>query len=184
MLATVDAKPSAPQDFDEIYRSQYRRVLNLCRYLLNSLDRAEDAAHEVFLRVHRRIETYNPALPISSWILRIASNHCIDLLRHSARERRVIDIDTAETLDAPSVSSSPLKEVLLAEQGQDVRSALSAIPEKYRVPLVLAYYNELDYSEISEILGVERTQVALLIFRGKQQMRQQLAKGQAKERRR
>jgi len=184
MLATVDAKPSAPQDFDEIYRSQYRRVLNLCRYLLNSLDRAEDAAHEVFLRVHRRIETYNPALPISSWILRIASNHCIDLLRHSARERRVIDIDTAERLDVPSVASSPLKEVLLAEQGQDVRSALSAIPEKYRVPLVLAYYNELDYSEISEILGVERTQVALLIFRGKQQMRQQLAKGQAKERRR
>jgi len=96
----------------------------------------------------------------------------------------VIDIDTAETLDVPSVASSPLKEVLLAEQGQDVRSALSAIPEKYRVPLVLAYYNELDYSEISEILGVERTQVALLIFRGKQQMRQQLAKGQAKERRR
>ena len=96
----------------------------------------------------------------------------------------MIDIDTAETLDVPSVACSPLKEFLLAEQGQDVRSALSAIPEKYRVPLVLAYYNELDYSEISEILGVERTQVALLIFRGKQQMRQQLAKGQAKERRR
>ena len=182
MLATVDAKPSSPQDFDEVYRSQYRRVLNLCRYLLQSIDKAEDAAHEVFLRAHSRIATYNPALPISSWILRIASNHCIDLLRRNARERRIMDVDSEGTIEVPSGASSPLKEVLLAEQGHDVRSALAMIPEKYRVPLVLAYYNELDYSEISEILGVERTQVALLIFRGKQQLRQKLAKGQAKER--
>jgi len=180
----VDAQPSAPQDFDEVYRNHYRRVLNLCRYLLNSLDRAEDAAHEVFLRAHRSIATYNPALPISSWILRIASNHCIDLLRRSSRERRIMDADAPEALEVPSVACSPLNEVLLAERGHDVRAALSKIPEKYRVPLVLAYYNELEYSEISEILGVERTQVALLIFRGKQQLRQLLAKGPAKERRR
>ena len=184
MLATVDAKPPASQDFDEIYRSQYRRVLNLCRYLLNSLDRAEDAAHEVFLRAQGRISTYNPALPISSWLLRIASNHCIDLLRRSARERRIVDADYTDTHEVPSIACSPLKEVLLAEQGHDVRAALSMIPEKYRVPLVLAFYNELDYSEISEILGVERTQVALLIFRGKQHLRQQLEKGSVKERRR
>ena len=44
------------------------------------------------------------------------------------------------------------------------------------MPLVLAYYNELDYEEIGEILGVERTQVAVLIFRGKQQLRQRLSK--------
>jgi RNA polymerase sigma-70 factor (ECF subfamily) len=64
--------------------------------------------------------------------------------------------------------------VLAAERGRDVRSALATLKEKYRVPLVLAYYNELDYEEIAEILGVGRTQVAVLIFRGKQQLRQRL----------
>ena len=182
MLATVDAPNSAGQDFEEIYRTHYRRVLNLCRYLLNSLDKAEDAAHETFLRVHTRIETYNRALPLSSWLLKIASNHCIDILRRTTRERRLMEEDSAEALEVPSIPCSPLNEVLLAEQGHRVRSALSTIPEKYRVPLVLAFYNELDYGEISEILGVERTQVALLIFRGKQQLRQQLSKGQQKER--
>jgi RNA polymerase sigma-70 factor (ECF subfamily) len=65
---------------------------------------------------------------------------------------------------------------LAAERGKDVRVALSTLSDKYRVPLVLAYYNELDYDEIGEILGVERTQVAVLIFRGKQQLRQRLYK--------
>jgi len=47
---------------------------------------------------------------------------------------------------------------------------------------VLAYYNELSYEEISDILGVERTQVAVLIFRGKENLRQRLGESQGKER--
>jgi DNA-directed RNA polymerase specialized sigma24 family protein len=70
----------------------------------------------------------------------------------------------AAMFDPPSAGVSPLAEVLAAERGKDVRAALGALSEKYRVPLVLAYYNELDYEEIGEILGVERTQVAVLIF--------------------
>jgi RNA polymerase sigma-70 factor (ECF subfamily) len=167
--------------FEEIYRTHYRRVFNLCRYLLNSFDRAEDAAHEVFLRAHARIDSYNPALPLSSWLLKIASNYCIDLLRRKSTERRIFDPDSGKELDAPALLSSPLSEVLAAERGQDVRRAIATIPEKYRTPLVLAYYNELGYDEIAEILGVERPQVALLIFRGKQQLRQRLATGQGKE---
>jgi RNA polymerase sigma-70 factor, ECF subfamily len=57
----------------------------------------------------------------------------------------------------------------------------SRLGEKYRVPLVLAYYNELNYDEIAEIIGVARTQVAVLIFRGKQQLRKQLGKSIGKE---
>ena len=72
--------------------------------------------------------------------------------------------------------------LLAAERGHDVRRALRSLTEKYRVPLVLAYYNELSYEEISDILGVERTQVAVLIFRGKEHLRQRLGESQGKER--
>src|SRR5678816_3841007 len=183
MLATVDAQKPSGQDFEEIYRTHYKRVLNLCRYLLNSPDKAEDAAHEAFMRAHAAIDSYNPAWPLSSWLLKITSNYCVDLLRRRTRERRILGGETAEALEVPSNICGPLSEVLVAEQGQRVRVALSSLPEKYRVPLVLAFYNELDYSAIGEILGVERTQVALLIFRGKQQLRQRLSKGQEKEKR-
>jgi RNA polymerase sigma factor, sigma-70 family len=64
--------------------------------------------------------------------------------------------------------------MMAAERGHDVRNALSQLPEKYRVPLVLAYYNEMSYDHIAEALGLGRNHVATLIFRGKQQLRKKL----------
>jgi RNA polymerase sigma-70 factor (ECF subfamily) len=175
-MVAVETLKTSEQELEDIYRTHYRRVFTLCRYLLNSTERAEDAAHEVFLRVHGKLSSYNPALPLSTWILKIASNYCIDVLRRRGTEQRIFNLDPGESFDPPSKGMSPLAEVLAVERGRDVRSALGALSEKYRVPLVLAYYNELDYEEIGEILGVERTQVAVLIFRGKQQLRQKLGK--------
>lgn len=182
MVEAVETRKQTELDFEVIYNTHYRRVLGLCRYLLNSPDRAEDAAHEAFLRAHTRLDSYNPAFPLSTWLLKIASNYCIDLLRRKTAELRIFDHDSSETYEAPSAGTSPLGEILASERGRDVRRALGSLNEKYRVPLVLAYYNELSYEEISEILGVERTQVAVLIFRGKQHLRRRLsATGPGKE---
>ena len=52
--------------------------------------------------------------------------------------------------------------------------ALEGLPEKYRLPLVLRYYGDLDYAEIAETVGTTPTQVGTLLFRGKQQLRRQL----------
>jgi DNA-directed RNA polymerase specialized sigma24 family protein len=71
MNAPAEELMSPGPDFADIYREHHRRVFNLCAYLLKSGDAAEDAAHEVFIRVQRRIETYNPDYPLSSWILHL-----------------------------------------------------------------------------------------------------------------
>jgi len=176
MILAVSPLTTLDQRFDDVYKSHHRRVLALCRYLLNSQDKAEDASHEVFLKAHAKWDSYDPAQPLSTWLLKIASNHCIDLLRRGQTERRIFNLDPGESWDAPSKGPGPLAEVLAAERGRDVRAALSTLSEKYRTPLVLAYFNELNYDEIGEILGVPRTQVAVLVFRGKQQLRQRLSK--------
>ena len=174
MNTPVEPKTPFDRDFAEIYKTHYRRIFGLCRYLLNSLDAAEDAAHEVFLRAQRKLATYDPAQPMSSWLSGIASNHCIDILRRRTTERRIFDQDTADTFEPPSAGLTPLGELMAAERGHDVRNALSQLPEKYRVPLVLAYYNEMSYDEIGATLGLGRNHVATLIFRAKQQLRQKL----------
>jgi RNA polymerase sigma-70 factor (ECF subfamily) len=184
MYAPVEPKTPFDQDFADIYRTHYRRIFSLCRYLLNSFDGAEDATHEVFLRAQRKLATYDPSLPFSSWLSGIATNHCIDLLRRRTTEKRIFDVDAVDAADAaPSRHISPLGEMMVAERGHDVRNALSQLAEKYRVPLVLAYYNEMSYDEIAATLGLGRNHVATLIFRGKQQLRQKMEKS-GKERQR
>jgi RNA polymerase sigma-70 factor, ECF subfamily len=174
MNTPVEPKTPFDQDFADIYKTHYRRVFSLCRYLLNSFDAAEDATHEVFLRAQRKLATYDPSLPFSSWLSGIASNYCIDLLRRRTTEKRIFDVDAKDTAESPSGGLSPLGELMANERGHDVRNALSRLADKYRVPLVLAYYNEMSYDEIGAALGLGRNHVATLIFRGKQQLRQKL----------
>lgn len=173
MKMPVEPKTPFDRDFAEIYKTHYRRVYGLCRYLLNSMEAAEDAAHEVFLRAQRKLATYDQSLPISSWLAGIASNHCIDLLRRRTTERRIFDVEAGQN-EPPAAGRTPLNELIAAERSHDVRSALSQLPEKYRVPLVLAYYNEMSYEGIGAALGIGRNNVATLIFRGKQQLREKL----------
>src|SRR5215831_5095718 len=135
MHAPVEPHTPFEHDFADIYRAHYRRVFGLCRYLLNSFDAAEDATHEVFLRAQRKLDTYDPSLPFSSWLSGIATNHCIDLLRRKTTEKRIFELDAADgTVSAPSAMLSPLNELVAAERGDKVRRALSQLPEKYRVP--------------------------------------------------
>src|SRR5947207_3389843 len=175
MNLPLEPKTPFDQDFADIYKMHYRRVFSLCRYLLNSFDAAEDATHEVFLRAQRKLATYDPSLPFSSWLSGIATNHCIDLLRRRSTEKRIFEPSAGDIAEsAPSANTSALNEMVAAERGHDVRHALSQLPEKYRVPLVLAYYNEMSYDEIAAALGLGRNHVATLIFRGKQQLRQKM----------
>jgi len=174
MYAVLDAPTPQTQDFGEIYKAHHRRVFSLCRYLLNSADAAEDAVAEVFLRAQLKFSTYDPAMPFSSWLLGIASNHCIDLLRRRGVETRLFETETAEALEPSSRGPGPLTELLAAEQGDRIRAALSELQERFRLPLVLAYYNELSYDDIARMLGLKRNHVATLIFRAKQQVREKL----------
>jgi RNA polymerase sigma-70 factor (ECF subfamily) len=177
MHAPVESHTPFDHDFAELYKMHYRRVFGLCRYLLNSFDAAEDATHEVFLRAQRKLETYDRSLPFSSWLSGIATNHCIDLLRRRSTEKRIFEDGGGNPAEpaAPAIAS-PLNELLAAERGQDVRKALCELPDRYRIPLVLTYYNEMSYDEIAEALGLARNNVATLIFRGKQQLRERLKK--------
>ena len=83
------------------------------------------------------------------------------------------DVERASlTADGPS----PLRALMAAEQRAVLRDALAALPARYRVPLVLAVYQDLTYQEIATTLSVSRTHVAVLIFRAKQLLRLHLSR--------
>ena len=163
----------------EIYRRYVRRVFGLCRYMLNSRESAEDATSEVFLKLQRSIESYDGSIPFPRWLLRVAGNQCIDALRRRQRGQKVFveAEDGAVVIEAASSEPSPLGAVISTQEKAQVRDTIERLAENYRVPLVLRYYGELSYDEIAEELGLERNNVAALIFRAKQELRRKLAHG-------
>jgi RNA polymerase sigma-70 factor (ECF subfamily) len=162
---------------EEIYRLYVRRVFGLCRYMLDSRESAEDTTSEVFLKLQRTIESYDGSIPFAKWLLRVAGNQCIDVLRRRRRGLQVIVEVKDETavIEATSSEPSPLGAVISKEERVQVRDTIARLPENYRVPLVLRYYSELSYNEIAQQLGLERNYVAALIFRAKQELRRRLA---------
>jgi RNA polymerase sigma-70 factor (ECF subfamily) len=162
--------------FGEIFRLYEGDVVRTCRRFLGS-DGAEDAAAEVFLRARRGLAGHRPQEPLRPWLLGIAGNHCIDLLRRRKVEAALFDAGPADEGALASPAPSPLQYALRREERERVAHAVDALPERYRVPLALRYFADLDYGEIAQILGVERGQVATLLFRARRTLRARLAGG-------
>jgi len=161
-------------DFAEHYRNNYRRVLGLCRQLLGRLQPAEDAAQEVFLRAHRALASYDPTRPFEGWILTIASNYCIDVVRRRRKEAQLFGTESDERIAAEADDSDVLRDLLAHERAAELRAAVASLPERYRLPLVLAYYRDSSYEQVALALGITRTHAGALICRAKQALRRAL----------
>jgi RNA polymerase sigma-70 factor (ECF subfamily) len=162
--------------FAELYKTHYRQVRGLCRQLLGSPERAEDAAQEAFIRAYRAYDRYDPTQPFLAWIMQIARNHCLDILRRRSTETALFgreDEEAVAAVAAPDPDS--LGAALGAERAAAVNAAVAKLPEKYRVPLALAYFADSSYDEIAAELGITRTHVGVLLCRGKQMLRKSLA---------
>jgi len=167
--------PSASPDMlANLYSEFHPRVLRVCRYLLSSLEDAEDAASEVFVRLPRALATYDRTQPFWSWLATVTHHHCIDRLRARRSEQRVFEPADPEASAPASPAASPLDELLRRESRRAVLAALARLPERYRVPLTLRYFNDLSYDDIAARLSLSRANVAILVFRAKQRLRTEL----------
>jgi RNA polymerase sigma-70 factor, ECF subfamily len=162
--------------FAGLYQEFHPGVLRLCRYMLGSHEEAEDAANEVFVRLPRALETYDTKQPFQPWLSRVASNYCVDLLRSRRSEQRILEPSDPDGPEPAAETISPLQELLWHEEREAVRAAIDRLPDQYRVPLVLRYYNELSYDQIGENMGLSRAHVATLIFRAKGELRRILTR--------
>jgi RNA polymerase sigma-70 factor (ECF subfamily) len=161
---------SAQGELFEAYRAD---VTRLCQRLLGSREDAEDVVHESFLRMQRGVATYDPARPFRRWLLALAAHCAIDRLRRRRREAQLFDADA--DLEAHAGGDPPLAGELREELRRRVLAAIDTLPDRYRAPIVLRYYAELDYASIAAILEVDSNQVATLLLRGRRRLRDALA---------
>ena len=162
--------------FEILYKDYYVRVFGLCRRLLSSDQLAEDAAQETFMRAYKSFGKFDSEQPFWQWIAAIAKNYCVDLLRQKNRTDELFG-DEATEIEALASSEAPiLSDLIAAERMQVLNGAIATLPDKYRVPMVLAYFNQASYEEIAEQLAISRNHVGVLLLRAKQRLRNEIGK--------
>ena len=162
---------SDASDFEALVREHHPRVIRLCASMLGGWDEAEDAAQEVFLKAHRALPDFRGDASISTWLYRLASNHCLDALR--ARSRRRTDSwdellerrgdELGALLRAPDETGALEARDLAAK-------ALSALSPEYRLVLALRELEGLTYEEIAEATGATLDSVKARLRRARAEL--------------
>jgi RNA polymerase sigma-70 factor (ECF subfamily) len=167
--------------FEILYKEYYVRVFGLCRRILNSAPLAEDATQEAFMRAYRNFTKYDNTLPFWQWIASIANNHCVDLLRRASRTEKLFGDEEVELGLIDSPKEQVVNALINSEDARTLAAAITRLPDKYRVPLVLAYFNDASYEQIAKDLSISRSHVGVLLLRAKQQLRSYMADVHGKE---
>ena len=144
----------------------------LTRYIQRTLyvnhEDTEDILQEVFIKVYRNLNNFNPKYKFSSWIYRITYNECISFYRNHKKYKLNIDLSLEKKVFDEIVSDINIeKDVLIEADKEMVTNTLDKLDEKYRAVLVLKYIEEKDYNEISEILKLPIGTVGSLVSRAK-----------------
>jgi RNA polymerase sigma factor (sigma-70 family) len=165
---------NSPESLGSLYISHYHYVLKVCRHFFWHREDAEDAASEVFLKLHKVLEADESAVKSRSWLSKVTGRHCIDRIRHF-KTKRCVNFDEAEADALPDTATvSPLSRVLRQEQEIILREQIRRLPRDYRILLALHYYREMSYAEIAIALGKQLPAIKTAIFRAKRMLRERI----------
>lgn len=168
VLEWVQAAMEGDQDaFTEIVYTYQDSVFNLCYRILSDRVEAEDAAQEAFLRAYMNLARYDPDRSFKTWLLTIASNHCIDRLRRRRMKLMSLD-DPLPSLTLSSDEPEPEQASITREQSEAIQGLLDKIPADYRAAIVLRYWYDYSYNEIADMLETTESAIKSRLFRARQ----------------
>jgi RNA polymerase sigma-70 factor (ECF subfamily) len=155
----------------------YRRpVHGLAFRLLRDPEEARDAAQETFVRAWGAITTYDTTQPFGPWLLRIARNHALDLLRRRLPPGRLVALDAepeegAPVTELPGDTPAADSVLELAQTRASLEAAVAALPPNYRAVIQLFHVEQLSYKEIAATLDVPMGTVMTWLHRARSTLR-------------
>jgi RNA polymerase sigma-70 factor (ECF subfamily) len=170
--------------FDRLVELHSGQVWALVSRFMGRHPGREDLVQEVFLRVVRARERYQPTARFTTWLYRIVFNLCVnETQRGAGREAVSLDgpMGTAAGREGQTREwedeglEGPSERMERADLVGQVRAAIAALPEKQRMALILAKYDEMPYVEIGVVLGASEKAVKSLVHRAREGLRELLA---------
>jgi RNA polymerase sigma-70 factor (ECF subfamily) len=140
---------------------------------------AEELAQEVFLRVYKSRSTYEPSAKFTTWLFRIATHLGLNWIRDGRTECRQesLDEETAEGATRQVADRARSVEQVLVHRAKlkEVRRAIACLPSKQRAAVLMHKYDEMEYTEIANVLSCSESAVKSLLFRAYEHLRSRLA---------
>ena len=161
-----------------VERYQHRLVA-VMHHLVGNAEEAEDLAQEVFLRVYRSRKKYRPRSKFSTWLFTIANNLALNFLR--TRQRKPVvplpSQDSGPLGPRPAEQlvhdpgTGPMQKAQKQELAELIRQALDGLNERQRMAVVLNKFEDMNYAEIAEVMGLTTKAVKSLLSRARMNLR-------------
>lgn len=163
--------------FADLVRKHEVKVRGTCRAILGDFALADDAAQEVFIKIHRSLADFRQDSLFSTWLYRVTINHCRDELRKAKRhkhqsleqliEEKGSSVELAAATQAPTSSG-------VMDAREQLSQVLESLSPEYREVIVLREIRELSYQEISQTLNCSLDAVKARLKRARQYLQENL----------
>lgn len=166
------AVPANPDSFTVLYDRYYARILNYFHHRMRDRDRAEDLTAQTFISAFDYLCARPREIHFRGWIYRVAHNNWVSHLRKTLRWKdRLILIGYRQRATRPH---EPLESLVSRQRIDMVHKSLLGLPSRYREPVLLRLFDELDYDSIAAILGISSVGVRSRVSRGLEILRRRL----------
>lgn len=171
--------------FREIVELYGDRVYNLTYRMLGNREEAEDLSQEVFITVFKSVDSFRGDSKFSTWLYRVAANHCKNRIKYLARrhdrdqsqyDEEILRDGAAGALTAPSQAPMPDQHLEGVELERLMQSYIAALDEEQRLLIVLRDIEELSYDEICTITSLPEGTVKSRLHRARMALRKKMLK--------
>ncbi|MCK4880343.1 MAG: sigma-70 family RNA polymerase sigma factor [Bacteroidales bacterium] len=143
-------------------------VYTVCLRMLTSEADAEEAAQDVFVKVYRSLESFQEKAKFSTWLYRIAYNHCISVIRKKVKMIDLVDEIPDGEVDEGEMNG--LESISVEERSRYLKMAIESLAETDAVVVTLFYYDEMSLDEIAEITGLTSGNIRIKLHRSRKKM--------------
>lgn len=163
--------------FEEIVSKYKKLVYSVVYKMIPDREEVNDISQEVFIRIYKSLDKYNPEYKMSTWIVKITSNLCLDTLRKKKQDTVVLD----EAIGVSSNADTPEEALIKNQRTQLIKNAIDELPQKYKILITLFHSNGLSYEEMTKVLNEPMSIIKNRLYRARLMLKEKLDSARREE---
>jgi len=156
--------------YAEIIERYQAKLYQTAFYYTRNVEEANDLTQEIFIKVYNKLAGFKRGSAFSTWLYRIAVNHCLDWCR-----QKKVEHDEDNVLGKlPDRQGGPEDVFLRREKEVEIQEAVRGLPEIYSTVLILYYFQDYSPQQIADILNISKRTVETRLFRGRKMLKERI----------